>query len=244
VGDKINAGIYVLSPAVLNRIELRPTSIEKEVFPHIAVENKLFAYTLPGYWMDVGQPKDFLRGEPTPAQPCSKHRSSCHVLCDRIRPVRRPQNAGWCSSMHEPVAMSTCNRPSCAPHTAVLQCDHGGTYAGLGMHLDSVRMHQPQQLASGSYVRGNVLVAPSAKIGENCVIGPDVSISDDCVIGNGVRLTNCTIMKGCVVRGSLLDAHACCVCHACCVACMNQASVPRPGSAWQCCSCACWHTCS
>lgn len=31
VGDKINAGIYVISPSVLNRIELRPTSIEKEV---------------------------------------------------------------------------------------------------------------------------------------------------------------------------------------------------------------------
>ncbi|THG13902.1 hypothetical protein TEA_016057 [Camellia sinensis var. sinensis] len=30
VGNKINAGIYLLSPSVLNRIELRPTSIEKE----------------------------------------------------------------------------------------------------------------------------------------------------------------------------------------------------------------------
>jgi mannose-1-phosphate guanylyltransferase len=63
VGDKINAGIYVISPSVLDRIELRPTSIEREVFPHIAADNKLFAFTLPGYWMDVGQPKDYLKGE-------------------------------------------------------------------------------------------------------------------------------------------------------------------------------------
>ncbi|PQQ06598.1 GDP-mannose pyrophosphorylase [Prunus yedoensis var. nudiflora] len=33
VGNKINAGIYLLNPSVLDRIELRPTSIEKEVFP-------------------------------------------------------------------------------------------------------------------------------------------------------------------------------------------------------------------
>jgi hypothetical protein len=33
VGDKINAGIYCLSPSILNRIEPRPTSIENEVFP-------------------------------------------------------------------------------------------------------------------------------------------------------------------------------------------------------------------
>jgi mannose-1-phosphate guanylyltransferase len=63
VGDKINAGIYVINPSVLDRIELRPTSIEREVFPHIAADNKLFAFTLAGYWMDVGQPKDYLKGE-------------------------------------------------------------------------------------------------------------------------------------------------------------------------------------
>ena len=62
VGDKINAGIYVLSPRVLDRIELRPTSIEKETFPLIARDAALFAFTLPGYWMDVGQPKDYLTG--------------------------------------------------------------------------------------------------------------------------------------------------------------------------------------
>lgn len=62
VGDKINAGIYCLDVCVLNRIELRPTSIEKEVFPAVAKDQKLFAMLLPGYWMDVGQPKDYLAG--------------------------------------------------------------------------------------------------------------------------------------------------------------------------------------
>ena len=62
VGDKINPGIYVLNPAVLERIELRPTSIEKETFPLIVRDKGLFAFTLEGYWMDVGQPKDYLRG--------------------------------------------------------------------------------------------------------------------------------------------------------------------------------------
>ena len=62
VGDKINAGIYLLSPKILNRIELKPTSIEKEVFPKVAEEGKLYAMVLPGYWMDIGQPKDYLTG--------------------------------------------------------------------------------------------------------------------------------------------------------------------------------------
>jgi len=62
VGNKINAGIYIFNPSVLNRIELRPTSIEKETFPAMAADNQLYATTLKGFWMDVGQPKDFLAG--------------------------------------------------------------------------------------------------------------------------------------------------------------------------------------
>ncbi|KAL0289179.1 UNVERIFIED_CONTAM: Mannose-1-phosphate guanylyltransferase 1 [Sesamum angustifolium] len=62
VGNKINAGIYLLNPSVLDRIELRPTSIEKEVFPKIAAEKKLYAMVLPGFWMDIGQPRDYITG--------------------------------------------------------------------------------------------------------------------------------------------------------------------------------------
>ncbi|VAH81778.1 unnamed protein product [Triticum turgidum subsp. durum] len=62
VGNKINAGIYLLNPSVLDRIELKPTSIEKEVFPRIAADQKLYAMVLPGFWMDIGQPRDYITG--------------------------------------------------------------------------------------------------------------------------------------------------------------------------------------
>jgi mannose-1-phosphate guanylyltransferase len=106
VGNKINAGIYIFNPTILNRIEvrtpesgrcgacrvqaphiaravschilcvvlcvcvlcvcvcvqLRPTSIEKEVFPDMATQGQLCAMELPGFWMDVGQPPDYLMG--------------------------------------------------------------------------------------------------------------------------------------------------------------------------------------
>merc|ERR1712117_648014 len=62
VGNKINAGMYIFTPTILNRIEVRPTSIEKEVFPQMASEGELYCMELSGFWMDVGQPKDFLTG--------------------------------------------------------------------------------------------------------------------------------------------------------------------------------------
>jgi len=62
VSNKINAGLYIFSSAILNRIELRPTSIEKEIFPTMATDKQLYAFELKGFWMDVGQPKDYLIG--------------------------------------------------------------------------------------------------------------------------------------------------------------------------------------
>ncbi|KAF0739733.1 hypothetical protein AaE_008790 [Aphanomyces astaci] len=62
VGNHVNAGIYILNRDVLDRIELRPTSMEQEVFPQMAAEGNLFAMLMPGYWQDVGEPKNFLSG--------------------------------------------------------------------------------------------------------------------------------------------------------------------------------------
>lgn len=62
--DKINAGIYILQPEVLKLIP-EPTvqmSIEREIFPALVLKSDVYSYLLPGYWMDVGQPKDFLKG--------------------------------------------------------------------------------------------------------------------------------------------------------------------------------------
>jgi mannose-1-phosphate guanylyltransferase len=63
VGNKINAGLYLLNVSVIDRIEMKPTSIEREIFPKMAADNNLFVYALDGYWMDIGQPKDYLIGQ-------------------------------------------------------------------------------------------------------------------------------------------------------------------------------------
>lgn len=76
VGNKINAGIYILNPSVIDRIELRPTSIEKEIFPSIANNGTLFAMVLPGFWMDIGQPKDYLTGLKLYSQALRKENAS------------------------------------------------------------------------------------------------------------------------------------------------------------------------
>jgi len=62
VGNKINAGIYIFNRSIIDRIPLQPTSIENEIFPKMSSDGQLYAMELSGFWMDVGQPKDYLAG--------------------------------------------------------------------------------------------------------------------------------------------------------------------------------------
>lgn len=67
-------------------------------------------------------------------------------------------------------------------------------FAGLTLHLDSLRRRKPEELASGEAYTGNVIVDESVTIGKGCKIGPNVSIGALCKIGDGVRLSNCVLL--------------------------------------------------
>ncbi len=59
----INAGVYILEPEIFSFIEPnKKVSIERQVFPRVADEKKLFYYPITGIWNDVGKPYDLLQG--------------------------------------------------------------------------------------------------------------------------------------------------------------------------------------
>lgn len=56
----VNAGVYLLEPQVVDRIpEGRRVVIEREVFPDLANEGRLFGYVHSGPWFDIGNISDF-----------------------------------------------------------------------------------------------------------------------------------------------------------------------------------------
>ena len=52
----INSGLYILEPDVINYVPQgnEPASIEKDVFPKLAKEGKLYGYHFAGQWFDTG----------------------------------------------------------------------------------------------------------------------------------------------------------------------------------------------
>ncbi|MFO8018652.1 MAG: NDP-sugar synthase [Promethearchaeia archaeon] len=59
----INAGVYMLEPEIFSYIDPnRKVSIEKDVFPVIAEEKKIYHYPISGIWKDIGKPFELLQG--------------------------------------------------------------------------------------------------------------------------------------------------------------------------------------
>jgi len=67
--NQINAGTYVFEPSVVARIPPGPVSIERQTFPLIANDGRMYGYSTDDYWIDAGRPDsyraanlDFLNG--------------------------------------------------------------------------------------------------------------------------------------------------------------------------------------
>jgi len=50
----INSGLYILEPEILHFIPKGFAMIEKDVFPQVALQKKLFGYPFSGYWKPIG----------------------------------------------------------------------------------------------------------------------------------------------------------------------------------------------
>jgi len=50
----INAGLYILEPSVIELIPKGFAMLEKDVFPKLASQGKLFGYAFSGKWFDIG----------------------------------------------------------------------------------------------------------------------------------------------------------------------------------------------
>ena len=75
-GNLINAGVYIFSPSIFERIHMRPTSMEKEVLPALAQEEQLYCKQLDGWWMNIKKPPSFLQGTSYFLAYLRKHRAT------------------------------------------------------------------------------------------------------------------------------------------------------------------------
>ncbi len=59
----VNAGVYILEPDIFSYIKPnKKASIEKDIFPKVLVDKKIYHYPITGIWKDIGKPHELLHG--------------------------------------------------------------------------------------------------------------------------------------------------------------------------------------
>ena len=187
VGDRINAGMYILEPSVFDGglIAPRRMSIEREVFPVLAARGTLYAMPLEGFWADVGQPRDFVRGTGLllPQLP------ECDVN-DRDATRTRAAAEGW-----------TCVSPVLVDPTATVAPGAvlgPNTVVGPGCTVGATARVKNSTLMRGSAVLDGAFVADSI-VGWRSRVGRWAHVVNMTVLAENVKLADEVYANGALV---------------------------------------------
>ncbi len=172
----INAGIYVLEPAVLDRIPAGPSSIERKVFPAMVRGGSLYALASPAYWIDVGTPVTYLKAQLD--------------LLDGLRGETpapgAEQRAAQVWTLGSPVVDGEVLPPSLVGDAAYVAARGRveRSVVGAGVRVEGDAVVRDSVLLPGAVIRGGAVVEHSI-VGERAVVGAGTRLSDLTVVGGG-----------------------------------------------------------
>lgn len=162
VGNSINAGHYIFEPSIIDRIKPVPTSIEREIFPLIAADHKLYVMKLNGFWMDIGTPESFISCIPTFLK------SSNTILKDKSAKIGENCHIGPNVVIGPDVTIGPC----CNIQNAVIM---KGAFIKKGACI------------TNSIVGWKCRIGAWVHLSNLTVLGEDVTIKDMCIL-NGVKV--------------------------------------------------------
>ncbi len=161
----INAGVYVLNSDVLQLIpEGRAVSVEREIFPKLAEQGKLFGHVVNGLWIDIGRPDEYLQAN--------------RILLDKLNPATKSLSN---AVIQKPVALE---EGVSVEKGAVI-----GPYAVLGKNVTvgrNVRIRN-SVIFQGAKI-GDSALLEGAIVGEEAFIGDRVKIGRGCVIADHAKI--------------------------------------------------------
>jgi mannose-1-phosphate guanylyltransferase len=164
----INAGVYVLEPEILDLMTPdKVISIEREIFPPLASQQKLFGFKFYGYWMDAGTPTAYLKAQ--------------QVLLDK---KKSPEDLDLLENVR-------INKPVLIGKNCKIADDSElGPYACLG---DNTTISEKNKI-SNTTILGNSIIGKNNLL-ENAIIGYGCTIEDDVTLGKGVVVGDNQVLK-------------------------------------------------
>jgi mannose-1-phosphate guanylyltransferase len=163
----INAGAYVLSPEVFDYIPSgRAVSMEREVFPKLAEEGKLYGHFTEGLWIDIGKPEEYLQAN--------------KIMLDVLAKDLKHEKARN-FELKNPVAFDK--------GVAIAEKSVIGPYAILGRNVTVGKNVQISNSVVFPHATiGDYSVVNGAIIGEGAHVGKHVKLIKGCIIGDHTKI--------------------------------------------------------
>jgi mannose-1-phosphate guanylyltransferase len=163
----INAGIYVLNPEIFSYIPKgKHVSMEREIFPKLVEEGKLYGHVFQGLWMDIGKPEEYLETN--------------KILLNTLAKTQKTKTSDK-FELKNPTALDKGVRVGAK---SVI-----GPYAILGKNVTVGKNVQINE----SVILSDAKIDDSASIngaiiGEGAKIGKKVRIGKGCIIGDQAKI--------------------------------------------------------
>jgi len=174
----INAGIYVLEPEIFDYIPSgRTVSIEREVFPKLADEGKLYGYNFEGLWIDIGESEDYLMANRLWLDmEIKKNRIEKDVRIEDRVEIKAPSTIDNGTTIGE--------KSEIGPHVSL------GEHVTVGKRarVENSIIFPGALISNFTSIRG-AIVGEAAIIGSRVKIGKRCLIGDHAVIHDGVTLS-------------------------------------------------------
>jgi mannose-1-phosphate guanylyltransferase len=171
----INAGIYVLSPEIFSYIPKgKPVSMEREIFPQLVEESKLYGHIINGLWMDIGKPEEYLQAN--------------RILLGSLAKTQKTKSQDK-TKLKKPVEMD--KGVNIGANSVI------GPYAILGKNVAVGKNVQIKEsvVLSDAKIDDYTLIN-GAIIGEGAIIGKNVKIGKGCIIGDQAKIRDNISLAG------------------------------------------------
>ena len=174
----VNAGTYVLEPSVVDRIPAEHrVSIERDTFPALVAEGKVFAMASAGYWLDAGTPATYLRANldairrATPPAPGA----------------RRGDSGVW--TVGRPVIDGDLIAPALVGDAAFVagEARVEDAVVGAGARVLAGARVTRSVLLPGAVVGARATVT-GAVVGEGAAVAESTTVAEGCLVAGGSRV--------------------------------------------------------
>jgi mannose-1-phosphate guanylyltransferase/phosphomannomutase len=183
VSNTINAGIYIVDPAIFKDIPKgKEHSFERQLYPTmLEKKERIFGYKTDAYWMDIGDPTKYLKA----------HSDILNGYVMANIPGNRVSAHMW---QEDGVNMS----PSAKVRGKALIGGHCEIAEDVIME-ESVVLGEGVTIKKGAVLK-NCVIHGKTEIGENAridgaIIGAHCTIEDFCVISSNVILADGSVLK-------------------------------------------------